>query len=143
MNQNIIKGRQPNADERFIREKHLESLTRQPMLMNELAKQLLTLELAIPGLFATVLKLLSGGNGGDAGKLTLTSDLYSVFLFWLFSLAFSILALLPRAYKVDANDLTAIRQSFYKAASYKYFLILASIICFVIGILFAIKDLAS
>lgn len=135
----IVKGRPPNAEEKFIREKHLESISRQPALMDEIAKQLLTLELAIPGLYATVLKLISG----DSGKLTLSSDLISVFLFWLLSLGCIVFALLPRAYKIDGNDLTAIRNSFYKAASNKYAFILASIITFVIGILFAIKDLAS
>lgn len=135
----IIKGRPPNAEETFIHEKHLESISRQPILMEEVAKQLLTLELAIPGIYATVLKLTSG----DKDKLTLTDNLYFVFSFWLVSLICILIALLPRAYRIDQNDITEQRNSFFKAALNKYIWILASIITFVLGIGFALKDLAS
>ena len=134
-----VRGRPPNDEEKFIREKHLESISRQPILMEEVAKQLLTLELAIPGIYATVLKLTSG----DKGKLTLTSDLYFVFAFWLVSLICIIIALIPRAYKIDQNDISAQRDSFFKAAFSKYIWILASVITFVLGLGFALKDLAS
>ena len=134
-----IKGRPPNANEKFIREKHLESISHQPILMDEVAKQLLTLELAIPGVYATALKLISG----DKETLTLSSDLYFVFAFWLVSLICVVAALIPRAYKVDPNDHTALRESFFKAAFYKYKLILASVATFVGGLIFALKDLAS
>ncbi|HIQ14270.1 MAG TPA: hypothetical protein EYH38_01690 [Leucothrix sp.] len=55
MSDEIIKGQPLNAEDDLILEKHLESISRQPILMEEVAKQLLTLELAIPGVYATVL----------------------------------------------------------------------------------------
>lgn len=50
--------------------------------MDDLAKQLITLNLAIPGLYASVLKLVSG----DAAQMTDTTSLTITFAAWLLSL---------------------------------------------------------
>ena len=51
----------PLADEdTFLQQKYQESIVNQADLMDKLATQLITLELAIPGLYATVLKLVQG-----------------------------------------------------------------------------------
>lgn len=133
----VIKGRSPNKEEIFINEKYLESISKQPELMDSVAKQLLTLELAIPGIYASVLKLVSSGEK----PLSLSTDLYFVFACWLVSLICIIMAIIPRTYKADLNDKTAIRKSFFEAALYKFTWILASVATFVAGLFFAIKDL--
>lgn len=139
-----IKGQPLDAEDNLILEKHIESISRQPILMEDLAKQLLTLELAIPGIYISVIKLISGDNSGDKSKFILSSELYYVFSFWLVSVICIIIALLPRPYKIkNSNDLTEIRQSFYQAARYKYLWILASLATFIIGLIFSLKDLST
>ncbi len=49
-----------NDNEKLLREKFHESIVAQSDLMDKLSERLLTLELAIPGLYATALKLISG-----------------------------------------------------------------------------------
>lgn len=135
----VIKGRPPNTDETYIREKYLEGISKQPELMDGVAKQLLTLELAIPGLYVSILKLV----GGKDSKLTLSDDIYLVFAFWLVALVCTVAALFPRHYTVDPNNHTQIRESFYRAASYKFIWLSASVAAFVCGLVFAVKDLVS
>jgi hypothetical protein len=60
MNDQPLTTRPPDAYEAKIKEKYAESFAGQSDLMDKLAQQLLTLELAIPGLYATVLKLVAG-----------------------------------------------------------------------------------
>ena len=133
----IITGRPPNTEEAFIKEKYLESISRQPGLMDDVAKQLLTLELAIPGIYVTVLKLISGKDE----KLSISGDLYFVFVCWPASLVCIVIALLPRIYKVNVDDHTAIREYFFKTALYKFIWLAASTAIFVAGLFFVLKDL--
>ena len=135
----VVKGRPLNADETYIREKYLEGISKQPELMDSVAKQLLTLELAIPGLYVSILKLV----GGKDNTLTLSDDIYLVFAFWLMALICTVGALFPRHYTVDPNNHTQIRESFYRAASYKFIWLGASITAFVCGLIFAVKDILS
>ena len=132
-----IRGRPPNKAEQFIDEKYLETVSKQPDLMDSVARQLLTLELAIPGIYASVLKLTSG----EDGTMTMTADLYYVFACWLVSLVCTLFAILPRSYQVDLHDKTAIRDFFHQAALYKFYWVIASVTAFVAGLIFAIKDL--
>ena len=135
----IIKGRPPNNEEEFIKEKYLESISKQPELMDNIAKQIITLELAIPGLYASALKLGSGKHS----TVSLSSDIYCAFAYWLIALICIVVALIPRRYKINIDDHTAIRDSFFKTARYKLAWIVASITTFAAGLFFILKDLIS
>ncbi len=92
--------------------------------LDELAKQLITLGIAIPGIYAAVLKLVSGNKSlHDNPKLLLLA-----FIFWLCSLGLSLTSLLPVRYAVDQDSLTDIRHYFSSSARRK--LCLLSLACF-------------
>ena len=131
-----IQGQPPNNDDTFLKEKHLESISKQPELMDGIAKQLLTLELAIPGLYISAIRV-----SDKLGKINPTCALYLAFSCWLLSLIFIIVALVPRAYTINPDDHTLIRDSFYKTARYKLNWIIASITAFASGLFFVLKDL--
>lgn len=137
MDKPILKGRPPNTEEIYIKEKYLESLTKQPDLMNDVAKQLLTLELAIPGLYASVLKLTSGKDT----TVVISNEIYFVFSCWIISLICIIAALFPRSYAIDPDNHTQLRNSFFTVALYKFGWIAASAATFVAGLGFVIWDL--
>ena len=105
--------------------------------MDDIAKQLFTLELAVPRFYASILKLTSE----KIAPLSFTLDIYLVFGCWLVSLIFIIVALLPKNYKVNINDHTDIRDSFYTIAKYKFNWIIISIAAFSAGLIFVLKDL--
>lgn len=132
-----FKGRPPNKEEEFIKEKYLEGISKQPELMDSIAKQMLTLELAIPGLYVSALKL----SNSKLGAASLSYDIYFAFAFWLLSLVCVVGALIPRKYKVNYDDHTAIRDSFFQTARYKLQWIIASISTFAAGLFFVLKDL--
>jgi DNA-binding ferritin-like protein len=80
-----------------MREKFYESLTAQSDLMDKLAERLLTLEPAIPGLYATVLKLVSG----EKATAILNAAFYVTFACWLAALIVTLVALTPKKWVVD------------------------------------------
>ncbi len=51
----IIRAQPPNNEDTYLKEKHLESISKQLELMEDIAKQMLTLELAIPGLYLSLI----------------------------------------------------------------------------------------
>lgn len=135
----IKKGRPPRKEESFLRQKYDESFSAQSELMDNVAKQLLTLELAIPGLYATVLKLVSGKEGG----IQVSDHLMLAFSAWLFSLVCIITAIMPRPYKVNTDSYQSLRKFFSRSARYKYFFVLCSTAAFVFGLTHLILDFAS
>lgn len=134
-----IKGRPPNTEETFIKEKYLESISQQPALIHDVIKQLFTVELAIPGIYITILKL----NHDEKQAIVVSDELYFVFACWLVSLVCIIIALIPRSYRVNPDDHTALRESFFKVALYKFTWLIASTTAFITGLFFAIKDIIS
>ena len=58
----VLTPRPVAGPETVLRNKFAESLVSQSDLMDKLAQQLITLELAIPGIYATVLKLTAGAD---------------------------------------------------------------------------------
>lgn len=105
--------------------------------MDDLAKQLITLNLAIPGLYASVLKLVSG----DAAQMTDTTSLTITFAAWLLSLGLAFVSLLPQHYAVMANNLTHMQQYFYASAKRKYWLVGTACACSFFGVCFAVFSL--
>lgn len=64
-----IPTRPPSRRDELIQERYIEEFARQSEHMDALARQLITLELAIPGLYATLLKLVAGGKATVPGDL--------------------------------------------------------------------------
>ncbi len=85
--------------EQFLHERFMEERVQQTARLDELAKQLLTLELAIPGLYAAVLKLVQG----TAATLVHGPLLWATFLLWFVALAASLTCLFPFAYRVNPD----------------------------------------
>ena len=126
-----------------MREKFAESIVNQSELMDKLAQQLLTLELAIPGLYATVLKLLQG----DQATLLVNNWLYFTFGCWFTALALTLISLIPRDWKVDPTilkkdpagkgEIRGLEEFFNDSARYKRRLVIPAILLFWLGILSA------
>jgi hypothetical protein len=135
-----LTTRPPDSYEEKIKEKYAESFANQGDLMDKLAQQLLALELAIPGLYATVLKLISG----DKATVPVNNMLYVTFGLWVVALGLTLMALMPRAWKVnpeimlrDPKSTTGelgIKDFFAKSARYKRNLLIVATILFFFGI---------
>lgn len=131
-------------NEKLLREKFYVSITAQSDLMDKLSEHLLTLELAIPGLYATVLKLIAG----DKATVTANATFYVTFACWLLALALTLVALTPRNWTVDPTVLRqdpakmdkeglGIEDFFEKSAQHKRILLIVSSVLFFLGIFFA------
>lgn len=112
--------------------------------MDELARQLITLELAVPGIYAAVLKLVA------EDKATVPVDIwvYLAFACWGLALALALASLIPRKRPVDMSRLFAddgegegplsIEGYFRESALDKRRLLLPSCVLFFVGICGAI-----
>lgn len=111
------------ADETLL-EYFAKDIAEQATRLDDLAKQLITLEIAIPGIYAAVLKLVSGDQA------TLAQPLLLLFAFtaWLFALGMTLASLLPQRYETDMDSFTEIQNYFSSSARRK--LIFLSIACF-------------
>lgn len=137
-----------NSFESKIKEKYAESFAAQSDLMDKLAQQLLTLELAIPGLYATALKLVAG----DKATLQVGFLLYLTFGFWFLALLLTLLALLPGAWRVNPTILErdpastsgelGLKDFFVETARYKRNRLMVAIVLFFFGIAFAALNLS-
>lgn len=126
--------------EEVLISRYAEDLAGQSERLDRVAERLITLELAIPGLFATVLKLAVG----DKAAASMNAFLYAAFFYWLAALALTMLALLPRSWQVDEQVMQqdnsahrgplGIRDYFQKTARYKRRLIIPSAFLLFIGI---------
>jgi hypothetical protein len=111
--------------------------------MDKLSGQLLTLELAIPGAYAAILKLVGGTNA----TLQLNIAFYFAFGAWFAALALTLIALIPKKWTVDPSILKqdpgkfseglGIEDFFERSANYKRRLVIASSVLFFIGVFFA------
>jgi len=130
----------PNAGESLLREKFYERYADQSRLMDELARQMLTVELAVPGLYAAILALVHGD------KATLPAGWPTAIAFgcWFAALLLTFVALFPRDYRVDTSILRAepaamgLEDFFRHAAEYKKRWLLAAALVFWAGIAAAV-----
>ena len=60
MDDDIVYSAPPSKSDEELEKGFVTAIIDQPKLLDELAKQLVTLGLAIPGLYATVLKFMGG-----------------------------------------------------------------------------------
>jgi hypothetical protein len=147
MGDKAISTRPVSENENLLRRKFYESLAAQSDLMDKLSEKLLTLELAIPGLFATVLKL----TRGQEARLTVNSALNLAFLCWLLALVLTLAALTPKKWTVDVTILKqdpakfseglGIEDYFEQSSLYKRRLVIASSLLFFVGIFSALFTL--
>ena len=103
MDEPPIPTRPLSRQDQLLRDKLIEDIAGQSARMDELARQLIALELAVPGLYATVLKLVAGD------KATIPADvwLYLAFACWGLALALALIGLVPRKHPVDMSRLFA------------------------------------
>jgi len=135
-----ISTRPLSDHEKTMREKFYGSIVAQSELMDKLSGQLLTLELAIPGIYATMLKLVSG----DKATVQLNPAFYLAFLAWFAALALTLIALIPKKWTVDPAILKqdpqkfseglGIQDFFEQSANYKRWLVIGSSVLFFAGI---------
>jgi len=122
-----------------MQERFSEAIADQSKLMATLAQQLLIVELIIPGLYASILKLVSGNE-----QVVLSWPLGLAFICWLAAVIFTITAIIPQQYKaVQRNSPDSIEGFFDQSARYKQNWLLASVTAFAMGIFFTIMDLLS
>lgn len=136
----VLTSRPVAGAETVLRHKFAESLVGQSDLMDKLAQQLITLELAIPGIYATVLKLTAGGNA----TVTVDAWVIGAFACWLVALLLALASLIPRSWEVDptvlrrdrdAKDLPLGLEDFYRqSATHKRRLLIPSTLLFALGI---------
>lgn len=136
-----ISTRPLNDNEKLLREKFYESIITQSELMDKLSERLITLQLAIPGAYATALKLMYG----DKATVTLGTLGYIAFGLWFASLILTLFALTPKKWKVDVSILKqdpkkldqalGIEDFFEQSAIYKRRLISISSVLFFLGII--------
>jgi hypothetical protein len=139
MDEQPIATRPLNDNEKLLRIKFYESIAGQSDLLDKLGERLLTLELAIPGLYAAVLKLVRG----DEAVVVLNTAFYLTFGCWLLALVLTLFALTPKNWKVDPavlrqdpgkyEEALGIQDFFEKSAQYKRRLLVASSILFFAG----------
>jgi hypothetical protein len=120
-----IPTRPPSGPEKILQDKFAETIAAQGDQMDALARQLITLELAIPGLFAAVLKLISG----DKATIAPGPALYLTFGCWFLALLLTLISLIPKNWKVDPTvlkqgpagntDTLGIEDFFRQSAKYK------------------------
>lgn len=139
-----ISTRPLTDNESFLRQKFVETITAQSDLMDKLAERLLTLELAIPGVYATGLKLV----GGDKAIMSISPAFYVTFACWVIALGLTLMALTPQKWTVDINllkqdpkkysEAIGIEDFFDQSALYKRRLVVASSLFFFAGIFSAV-----
>lgn len=140
---NSIPAKPVGENENLLRRKFYESIAAQSELMDRLSERLFTLQLAIPGAYATALKLMYG----DSATVTFGMLGYIAIGLWFVSLIITLLALSPKKWTVDVsvlkqdpkkfNEGLGIEDFFTQSADYKRQLITASSVLFFIGIVLA------
>jgi hypothetical protein len=140
----VFASRPPTAGERVLAEKFHERLAGQSAQMDELARQMISVELAVPGLYASILALLRG----QEATLPAGWPLLVTFGCWFAALALTFVALFPRNYRVDPTILRAdpaaesedmgFEDFFRRSAQYKRRLLLAAALLFWAGIVAAV-----
>ncbi len=147
MPKNPISTRPVSKNEELLRTKFYENIAAQSDLMDKLSERLLTLALAVPGLYATALKLLYG----DSVTVTLGTLGYLAFGLWFASLVLTLIALTPKKWTINPQVLRqdpqkeseglGIEDFFERSAERKLKLVTASSVAFFLGIVSAVLTL--
>ena len=113
-----------------------KDVANQATRMDDLAKQLISLNLAIPALYGAVLKLTQGDGATVSGWLV-----FIAFFSWLVSLGLALITLLPIKNKVDPNNLSALEKYFSASAQRKQKLVIAASLLTFFGVCLVIFGL--
>ena len=117
-----------------LRESFAKDIAEQCNRLDDLAKHLITLQIAIPGIFAAILKLVAGENA----VIKQNGQVIGAYIAWLLGLALTWASLIPAKHTIDRDSLTAIENYFTGSATRKLrWLIPASGLTFV-GIMLAV-----
>lgn len=132
-----------SSETKFLREKYYAAKTSQSELMDQLARDLIKLELAITGIYTAVLKLVEGADAVMPEPLMI----YWVFGFWGTSLLLTLISLFPRQWMVDTSkvkpgpngegEILSLEGFFQKSAAYKRSLLMGSAVIFFVGLFMA------
>lgn len=143
MSERVFKTRPVNKGETLLRQKFVENVAGQSDLMDQLARQLIALELAIPGLYATVLKLTQGNEA----TIAMNGWFYFTLLSWSVALLLTLGSLIPRNWEVDPNRLDgekakpgeplSINEFFQRSARHKRRLLIPACCLFWCGVVSA------
>ena len=141
MNDDPISTTPVTPGNKLLQVKFAESLAGQSKLMDKLARQLITLELAIPGIYAAVLKLVQG----EDAPLPVNNWLIFTFACWFMATLLTLISLIPRDWKVDPTMLKSdpagrskalsLEEFFHDSAQYKRRLLIPACILFWLGIM--------
>lgn len=141
MNDKPIPAHPVSPSSTKLREKFDEQYAAQSEQMDKLAGQLITLELAVPGLYATVLKLTQG----EKATLAVDGWLYFTFGCWFLALLLTLISLIPRRWRVDPTvvkgdqasrePVMGLEDFFFQSARYKRRLLIPAILLFWLGII--------
>ena len=139
-NEPVHTPRPLSSSETTLRAKFAESTAGQSDLMDKFAQQLITVELAVPGIYVSVLKL----TAGDSATVRLDGWAWATFGCWFAALILALVSLVPRAWKVDPTIMKAdphakggvlgIEDFFRRSAAYKLRLLFPSALLFAIGL---------
>ena len=142
--ENIIITQPPDENDNLLRQKFYEHIASQSERVDSLSSHLLSIELAIPGIYAGILKLIAG----DDTALGNTVSVQLTFGLWFIALILTLVSLTPKKYIVDTKILIqdpkkmdeglGIEDYFSKSAQYKLRLAFASSLFFFFGILSAV-----
>lgn len=144
MENDIYRTTPLNENDNLLRKKFYEDIAAQAERVDKLSAHLLSIELAIPGLYASVLKLISG----DGVKLGNTAAVRGAFFLWFLALLATLIALTPKKWKVDPDILVqdkkrmsegmGIEDYFNKSAHWKLGWAIASSLLFFAGVWVAV-----
>ena len=135
MEKEVIFTTQPlSSIDKKLQERFAEDIANQASLMDSMGKQLLSIELAMVGIYATILKLIAG----DKAILQNSGAVGFSFVLWFIAVIVTLFAIFPQKYRVDTTKLDEIKEFFYKSAKRKAIMLTISILFFLAGVFVAI-----
>ncbi len=120
---NPIKTMPLTTVDKALMEAFAQDLVSQASRLDELAKNLITLGLAIPGLFVTFVKPIPKPHSDSPLNLFAIGAL----VLWFLGFALVLWSLFPKKYEIDPTNLSQLREYFFETAKYKR--ILLSLAC--------------
>ncbi len=140
----VFETHPQDENDNLLRQKFYEDIAKQSERVDALNAHLLTIELAIPGAYAGILKLISG----DKAVLQNLPMIWLSFGLWLIALILTLIALTPKQWRVDTSVLVqdphlmdqgmGIEDYFIASARYKRRLAIAASLFFFAGIASAV-----
>lgn len=130
MEEEKYRSKPVDSIDKKLQEKFAEDTANQATLMDNMGKQLLTLELGMVGIYATVLKLVAGSEA----TLYVDGSVVITFLLWLMAVISVVLAIFPEEYKVDSSKMDEIKDYFYTSARKKGKMLTLSVVLFFAGV---------